>query len=257
VYLVHGWGGRSEQLANFVRPLVAGGFRVVAFDAPAHGRSAGRLSSGPQFGRALAAVASRCGRPHAVVAHSLGAAATVFACREGLRPDRLVFVGPAADPVAWARQFARTLGLSTRVQALLRSRSERRIRASWDDLKIVPPSGMAPPLLVVHDREDQEVPWHDGAGIAAVWPGARLVTTTGLGHRRILKDSRTVDLVTAFVAGDADPDAGRCGHGRIATGACEACALEAELFAPAARRELTARGSAARIASCRLAPGPQ
>src|SRR5262245_57130408 len=28
VYLVHGWGGRSEQLGGFVAPLVAAGHRV-------------------------------------------------------------------------------------------------------------------------------------------------------------------------------------------------------------------------------------
>src|SRR5688500_15132227 len=37
VYLVHGWGGRGSQLGSFVEPLLAGGFRVVMFDAPAHG----------------------------------------------------------------------------------------------------------------------------------------------------------------------------------------------------------------------------
>jgi len=26
-----------------------------------------------------------------------------------------------------------------------------------------------PPLLVVHDRDDREVPWEDGAAIAAAW----------------------------------------------------------------------------------------
>ena len=45
VYLVHGWGGRAEQLGAFVAPLVSRGLRAIAVDGPAHGASAGRRSS--------------------------------------------------------------------------------------------------------------------------------------------------------------------------------------------------------------------
>lgn len=56
------------------------------------------------------------------------------------------------------------------------------------------------PLLVVHDRDDDEVAWSDGAAIARAWPAAELVTTRGLGHRRILRDPAVVARVTAFLA---------------------------------------------------------
>src|SRR6185295_4257728 len=49
VLLVHGWGSRGSRLGSFVTPLTAAGYSVVAFDAPGHGASAGRLSSLPQF----------------------------------------------------------------------------------------------------------------------------------------------------------------------------------------------------------------
>src|SRR4029078_6760274 len=83
VYLVHGWGGRAEQLGAFVGPLVARGFRVIAVDGPGHGESSGRRSSGVEIGRALADVAAQCGPARGVIAHSLGAAAVTFAIREG------------------------------------------------------------------------------------------------------------------------------------------------------------------------------
>ena len=240
VYLLHGWGGRAEQLGALVAPLVARGFRVVALDAPAHGESAGRRSSGPQFARSLAAVAAQCGPAHAVVAHSLGAAATVFAMREGLDVGRLVFIGPPADPLTWVDRFARSLGLTPAALAEMRRQSERRLRARWSDLPLLPVRGLTdpPPLLVVHDRDDREVPWQDGAAIAAAWPGARRVDTVGLGHQRILRDAAVVQAVTEFVA-EAVP---ACGHGRPrAAEGCEACALEAELFAPGLRRATSTR----------------
>ena len=63
------------------------------------------------------------------------------------------------------------------------------------------------------------MPCSDGAAIANAWPGARLVTTTGLGHRRILRDEHVVSQAVAFVKGEA-----------LAAGSGSASVLEASLF---------------------------
>jgi len=54
-------------------------------------------------------------------------------------------------------------------------------------------------VLVIHDREDRETSWQDGADVAASWPGATLITTTGLGHNRILRDPSVIDAIADFV----------------------------------------------------------
>src|SRR5262245_16541651 len=129
VVLVHGWGGRAAQLTSFVPPLVERGFSVVAFDAPGHGESGRGLSSAPEFARALCAVLGN-DSVHGVVAHSLGAAAAVLALGDGLAAERVVFLGPVADPPAWVPPFAAALGLSPAATDLLRERSERRLGLS-------------------------------------------------------------------------------------------------------------------------------
>jgi hypothetical protein len=241
VYLVHGWGGRAEQLGAFVAPLVSCGLRAIAVDGPGHGASAGGRSSGVEIARALADVVAQLGAARGVIAHSLGAAAVTFAVREGLRVERLVFIGAPADPLTWVERFGRRLGLSRAVMTEMRRRSETRIQARWEDLPLVPPRGLTepPPLLVVHDRDDREVPWADGAAIAAAWPGARFLETTGLGHRRVLRDPAVVASVAGFVAGaEAGTAEDVCAHGRSARlSGCEACLLEHELFVPARRHQ--------------------
>jgi pimeloyl-ACP methyl ester carboxylesterase len=243
VVLLHGWGGRAAQLSSFVAPLRGRGFSVVAFDAPGHGRSGRGLSSAPQFARALLAVADAVGGAHAVVAHSLGAAAAALAMRDGLEPRRVVFLAPPADPPAWVRPFAARFRLAPAVVERMRERSERRIGRRWEELdvpRLVPP--LEAPLLVIHDREDAEVPVGDGARIAAAWPGARLLETSGLGHQRLLRDPEVVARAVAFVADGARPACPHCGR-PLATDEeiCERCALERELFDREARGGLEPR----------------
>jgi pimeloyl-ACP methyl ester carboxylesterase len=209
VYLVHGWGGAAGQLGAFVEPLVAAGYRVVSFDAPSHGASAPgpggpRTSSILEFAAALRAVATVYGPAHAVVAHSLGCAATAVALREGLVASRAVLVAPFVDVVPYTHEFARRLGFGERVRARMVRRFERRLGVPMSQFEL---TGMArqmtpPPVLVVHDRDDRETMWSDGRDLSRAWPAARLLTTSGLGHRRILSDPEVVAEVVRFVRGD-------------------------------------------------------
>ncbi len=200
ILLVHGWGSRGARLGSFVEPIVAAGCAAVTFDAPGHGESAGRLSSLPQFLEALSAVASSYGPVRAVVAHSMGGAAAALAMARGLRAERAVFLAPAAHPGDFSRRFAEMLAISPAVRELMEQRLERKFGFRWDEFDVPPRvTSLAMPLLVFHDRDDTDVAWTDGDSIARAWPGAQLVTTQGLGHRRIVHDPQVVSQAVSFL----------------------------------------------------------
>jgi pimeloyl-ACP methyl ester carboxylesterase len=246
VLLLHGWSGRGAQLAAFVTPLLAQGYSVVALDAPGHGASGRYRSSAPQFAAGVQAVAQAVGPLAGVIAHSLGAAGAALAMADGVAVDRLVLIAPAADPPAWLPPFAARLGLSAAAVTRLRARSERRIGRSWNDLHVPTlVAASATPLLVIHDRDDREVPWSDGAAIAAARPDAELLSTSGLGHVRLLQDAKVIDAAVEFLSRGANRCQGfGCGIPvpRPATH-CHRCQLELDLFEPATRwtsREVSA-----------------
>jgi pimeloyl-ACP methyl ester carboxylesterase len=201
VLLAHGWEGHAGQLAGFVPPLVAAGFRVVAFDMPAHGRSAGRRATGPDFAAALRAVAEVTGPPAAVVAHSLGGAATVYALRQGLSTERVVLLAPGAEPLEFAWIVAHTLGFRGARAARVVEGIRQEIGGEWEDWSVPRLVGdLDLPMLLFHDPADREVPWEHGRRIAEAWPGARLVRASGLGHNRLLRDPAVIGQTVAFVA---------------------------------------------------------
>jgi pimeloyl-ACP methyl ester carboxylesterase len=203
VFLVHGWGSRGAHLGAFVEPLLASGFSVVTFDAPAHGSSPGRQTTIPEMARALWAVVEATGpeRIAGVVAHSAGSIASAYALRHGLDLGRAVLLASAARPDTYARRFAERLGLGRRIQTSLRARTEKRLGLPWSamDVAVFAPR-LDAPVLVVHDQEDEEVPWQDGAELAVAWPGARLLTTRGLGHHQLLRDAKVVERSVEFLA---------------------------------------------------------
>ncbi len=204
VLLVHGWGGRATQMRGFVTPLVAAGFRVVAYDQPAHGLSDGRLTGLPDFADVLDAVAHQHGGMRAVVTHSLGGPAAAVALARGLPLRQAVFVSPPSDLLGYSRRFARWLAIPERVRRRMQAAIEERFGVRWADLEL---TRIAPRVrvdaLVVHDRRDSMVPWRQGATVARALPGARLLSTEGLGHGRILEDSGVVRAAADFIAGRA------------------------------------------------------
>jgi pimeloyl-ACP methyl ester carboxylesterase len=240
VLLVHGWGGRGGQLTSFAPALVAAGCTVVTFDAPAHGASPGRLASVVLFADAVTEVARATGA-RAAIGHSMGGAAAAWAVARGLELDAVVSIGAPRTPASFFHSFADALGLSREVRAAIRDRVEARVGLRLEDVDVtsVAPRHVAPPMLVVHDHADREVPFDSGAAIAAAWPGARLFATTGLGHRRILRDARVVDEAVSFVAAHLP----RCACGRLASDLhgsdaeprCAGCALSDELWSRSRR----------------------
>ncbi len=201
VLLAHGWSGSAADLEAFIAPLVALGFYVVAWDAPGHGQSPGTSSSIPAMADALLAVAARVGPVHAVIAHSLGAAATTFALSRGLKPSRVALLAPAAQLDHFPASFARALGLGGHEREVAHA-IERRVGMP---MAAIEPVTLAPALhvaaLIVHDPSDREVPFSQAQALVSAWPKAVLLPAPRLGHRRLLRDETVVHATVTHVAG--------------------------------------------------------
>ncbi|CAM3447098.1 alpha/beta fold hydrolase [Mycobacterium frederiksbergense] len=210
VYLVHGWGGCRAHLGVFVKPLVAAGHRVIAFDLPAHNDSdTGVLAPGRthlvECAEAVSAFIRTHGPARAIVAHSLGAKAAALALSGGAEIERLVFLAPMGDFDFYLDMFAERHGFGPRVRDGLHRRLAERIEMPLHetDLGVIGAKLESPtPLLVIHDPDDPDAPYRFSAQFIGDWPGAELVTTRGLGrlaHYRILRHRAAINAGVNFI----------------------------------------------------------
>ncbi|HJT60083.1 MAG TPA: alpha/beta fold hydrolase [Burkholderiales bacterium] len=202
VLLAHGWGGNAAQMRAFAFPLLQAGYRVIAYDQPAHGVSEGKLTGLPDFADVLGAVADYHGGIEAVIAHSLGGAAAALSLSwSRVAFKKIVLISPPSDLIGYSRRFARWYWMPEAVREAMQNAIEERYGVRWEDLEV---RRVAPRLgaraLVIHDRDDRMMPWTHGAKVAESWPGAQLMLTDGLGHGRILRDERVTRAAADFLA---------------------------------------------------------
>lgn len=204
VFLHHGWEANASTMRGFVRPLLRQGFRVLAFDAPAHGASEGKQTNLIDYGSAMQTVAYEYGYPQAIIAHSAGAAATLLMLSRdpAFAVERVVSLGAPSRLNDMIVVWTSFLGLSQTTVERMKQRLVDQVGVNVDSIEVeTAVRNVNIPGLIIHDTDDAIVSYANGEAIAQNWQTASLVTTTGLDHRGALQDRNTIRQVVDFVAG--------------------------------------------------------
>ena len=210
VLLIHGFGERAAALGGFIAPLTEAGFRVVGLDLPGHGDSNGQMNNPILSAAAVREVTEHFGGAHALIGHSLGGHAALWAMNEGLTVQRAVLIAPNSDMGYATGTFQNLFGLPDKAMDGLKRNIERRYGPNiWDDLSgehLVRNNEI--PGLVFHDRDDPQVPFEGSERLVRAWKGARLIEAPGLGHGTITRDPSVIEPAVAFVKEPALEPAG-------------------------------------------------
>lgn len=203
ILLMHGWGGARAQMTGLVEPLLEAGYRVVAYDQPAHGESDGTLTNLLEIAPTMQLIAQQERGFYAVIAHSFGTLITSYALVEGNfpLPERLVYFGAFNRLMDSLPRFQVQAGLTDEVIEDLRGMIYENF--GRDLLESITNDALAPrialPALMFHDVTDNVTPVEDSRAIARAWMHAKLIETQGLGHRGALQSREIHKQVVSFL----------------------------------------------------------
>lgn len=204
IYLVHGWESNACWMKGFITPLLKDGYKVVAFDMPAHGRSSKQPTHLRDFSSTLEFVISVYGKPFAILAHSFGGTATVLLLSENqhLLPKKLCLIAPMKSLDSHFQVFNTVTGLSKSImdKLFLKLKKHYALEAKKTDISQLI-KNIAIPGLLIHDENDRLIPVEEGNHLATTWNGARYLKTCDLGHRKILQDSDVIREATDYILG--------------------------------------------------------
>ncbi|HET7774220.1 MAG TPA: alpha/beta fold hydrolase [Burkholderiaceae bacterium] len=212
VLLTHGWAGAARQFVPMARALSRAGFEVHALDHVAHGRSSGLSTHLPQFMQALEYIGQLRGPFDLAVGHSMGAGAMAMALARGLKARGFVSIASPTSLQTVLHEFARGVHLPESLVGPMQAALEARTGVRLASLEAAQnASRLALPVLLVHDRQDRTVRYTNVERLQALIPHARLVSTDGHGHNRVLAADEVIAAVLEFAGMTATPGAMREG----------------------------------------------
>jgi predicted alpha/beta hydrolase family esterase len=203
VMIIHGFESNVKNFDRYISPLVKKGYEVLAFDAPAHGRSGGKRIILPQYKAMLAAVNQHFGPVQRFMAHSFGGLALAHMLEEMPHDEntRAVFIAPATETVTAIDSFFRFLDLNEEIRRefdryILEESGvpaeHYSIRRAMHHIKAQ--------ILWIHDESDDMTPLKDALAVKADHhPNIEFVITQGLGHRRIYRENKVVKQIVDFL----------------------------------------------------------
>lgn len=203
ILLLHGFSSTCQHFARFVQPLINKGYEVLAFDAPAHGRSEGTIVNAMDYCNLILQINTLYGPVEGYIAHSFGGISLALAW-EQMNTDehiKVVLIAPATETTSAIDGTFAMLKLSNKV---LRNSMDEVIfeksgkPTSWFSIRRAI-RNFKGKILWIHDEDDDVTPMADAMKVKEDAPAnVQFIITKKLGHRRIYKDEEVLRHVVNF-----------------------------------------------------------
>ncbi len=206
--IVHGWRSRTEHMAGLIRMARDLGYRVISIDLPGHGKSSGRQINMANAVEAIKTAETWFGPFETMIGHSFGGAAVCNAAYGSIRQytpvntNRMVLISAPNRMKRIFELFGKAVGLGKKSQAVMEIQV---MRLSGNPIEVFDGEAqlaqMRVPTLIAHAPDDKQVEFSGAEAMARAGSHVRLIPADGLGHARIISDSKILAEIAAFMDG--------------------------------------------------------
>lgn len=184
ILLIHGWESNTHRWHKLIEELQKKDYNIVAFDAPAHGNSTGKILNVPLYTKCVQAVSTTY-KPLAHIGHSIGGLTTVYHYYK-YQPEyikKLIILGAASELSVIMEDYQGLLGMKNSVMRGLDLLIKERFGFAIDEFSgFAFAQNIAIPGLIIHDTYDKITPVAASRGIHENWKNSTYIETKGLGH---------------------------------------------------------------------------
>lgn len=200
VLLVHGWSGRGTQLVSIAKAFKKMNYTIISFDAPGHGKSQKTTTNMKHFIEAIFELEKRYGFFDVVIGHSLGGMSVINSLGRGLGAHKAVIIGSGNKTSDIASFFLKNIGMKTNAIGPFMEAFEKKHNEKMSDYDVETHAPkLSIPILIVHDKDDMDVPVEAALQIHENVANSELLITHKLGHRKILGDEKVIESLIDFV----------------------------------------------------------
>lgn len=200
IILVHGWSGRGTQLVKIADKMLTLGYNTISFDAPAHGKSDGKTTLMTEFIASILELEKLYGPFEYIVGHSLGGMSTLNAIKQGLKVKKAIIIGSGDSVNDILADFVSKLKLKNKIANKMRESFEKEYQMDMESFSAyIAAKDVKVPVLVVHDKQDDDVPYSASENIHKHLENSQLLLTKNLGHRKILGDKDVINQIAEFI----------------------------------------------------------
>ncbi len=201
--IIHGYESSVTNFDRYVRPFIKKGYEVLAFDAPAHGRSGGKKITAPLYKTMIQEIHKKYGPVQSYMAHSFGGLAVSLALEEISHTSdyRLALIAPATETITAIDTFFKFLKLDPGVRIEFEKVIIKKagVNSDWYSIRRTMKHIKAK-VLWFQDEDDDITPISDVLKVKAEnYPNIEFVITKGLGHRRIYRDNKVTKSIVDFL----------------------------------------------------------
>lgn len=203
IIFVHGWNGRGTQFYRLIEKFFQAGYGIITFDGPAHGISQGESTSYFEMTDTVRALIHHpeLYQIQGMIGHSFGAAAIINALHKENYYIPVVLIAPAIRLKELLEKNFSLYGIPSHVYHQMIGDYEREFGYSLDKdnpINLLKEGNWQ--IMVIHDQDDQIVAYQDSKEAANKIQSISLFLTSGLGHKRLLKDPKVIEQTFNFIA---------------------------------------------------------